>query len=143
MAYMCKTSTVCAVHPPGLGKMMVPAAPPPKIYLVAKNSLAALVWDKQNVQTLLRLCRMHRSSCKQQVMTHLIAMACTGTAVAQVSHDMQGRGKALVHCCNPICSLHCVGMISPCCMQRRRSQVQFSSPHSTLQLWTQYCIVGL
>ena len=115
------TSTVYAVHPPGLGKMMVPVAPPLKVYLVANNSLAALVWDKQNVQTLLRLCRMHKSSCKQRVMTHLKAMACTGTAVAQVSYHMQGCGKAPVHCCNPICSLHCVGMISPCCMQRRTS----------------------
>ena len=88
MQHVHKTSTVCAVHDPGLGKMMVPAAPPKRVYWAANNRLTALVWDKQIAQTLLRLCRMHRSSCKQRVITYLKAMACTGTA-AQVSHHMQ------------------------------------------------------
>lgn len=100
--------------------MKIPAAPLQIMYQVANNSLAALMWEKQNAQTLLRLCRMHRSSCKQQVMTYFKAMACTGTAVAQVSHHIQRNGKARVHCCNPICSVHQVSMISPCLLHAEK-----------------------
>ena len=147
--------------------MMVPVAPPPRIYLVANNSLAALVWSKENVQTMLRLCRMHRSSCKQRVMTHLTAMACTGTAVAQVSHHMLGRGKALVqlrlhlfqlenreNCHGPRAEMTCINrkLLQPSLRTSLRwhdqpllhaeKEIYRCNFLSSLQLWICYCTVA-